>query len=96
MPSIDHTAASSSTSSPRIAAARRRAAAARRGLAVAAVAAFGGALVLVRASHPATSHAPSAGLAAPRPLLREIRAAVLGGGSIASASGPSAVATATS
>ncbi len=84
------------SASSRIEAARRRAAGARRGIALAAVASFGVGLVLVRASHPAGTHASSAGLAAPASLLAEIQGSSLGGGSISSASGPPAAATSTS
>ena len=84
----------------RVESARGRAAAARRGLAVAAGASFGVALVLVRASHPAVAHgsssSPSLALAAPSSLVAEVQGSALGGGSIASASAPPAASTSTS
>jgi hypothetical protein len=62
---------------------------------VAAVGSFGVVLLLVRTSHPA--HASGAGtLAAPSALVAEIESPALGGGSIAAASGPAAVATSSS
>jgi hypothetical protein len=78
----------------RIGSARGRAAAARRGLGMVAVASFGLALLLVRASHPAASTA--AGLSAPPSLVAQIQGSPVGGGLIAPASGPPAAATSTS
>jgi hypothetical protein len=80
----------------RIEAARERAAVARRTLAVAAAAAFGVGLLLVRASHPAVAHGSSAGLSAPASLVAQIQGSTLGGGSLASAAGPPVAATSTS
>ena len=92
--------APSSTVPPsRLESARERAAAARRGLTLAAFAAFGVGVVLVRASHPAAAHSPSpssAGLTTPASLLDEIQGSSLGGGSISPQSGPPAASTATS
>ena len=81
----------------RVESARERAAAARRGVAVAALASFGVALVFVRASHPAVSTGSSlSGLKAPSAFVAQIQGSTLGGGSIASASGPPVAATSTS
>ena len=81
----------------RVEAARERAAAARRGVAVAAIASFGVALVFVRSSHPAVSTGSSlSGLTAPSAFVAQIQGSTLGGGSIASAVGPPVAATSTS
>jgi hypothetical protein len=81
----------------RLESARERAAAARRGIAVAAIASFGVALVFVRASHPAVSTGSTlSGLKAPSAFVAQIQGSTLGGGSIASAAGPPVAATSTS
>lgn len=81
----------------RVEAARERAAAARRGVAVVAIASFGVAVVLVRASHPGVStRSSSSGLKAPSAFVAQIQGTTLGGGSIASAAGPPVAATSTS
>jgi hypothetical protein len=80
----------------RIESARGRAAAVRRGAVWAAVAAFGGGLLVVRASHPAAAHTSARALAAPASLVAQIQGSAIGGGSISSASGPTAASTSTS